>query len=149
MADAKVSELVAATSADAADEFYVVQSSTSKKMSVATLFADVATTVKFSDKISIADSETISSVGASINITSNVTYFDDPDAGGNTQILAGIDGQIKIVVLASNLGGHTITITGTRHTNTVTLSSAGDSATFIYNSTESKWFYIGGNATVT
>lgn len=149
MADAKVSELTAATTAGAADELYVVQSSASKKMSVATLFADVATPVKFSDKIAIADSETITTVGATINITSNVTYFDDPDAGGNTQILAGVDGQIKIVVLVSNLGAHTITITGTRHANTVALSSAGDSATFIYNSTENKWFYIGGNATVT
>lgn len=64
MADAKVSELTAATTADAADELYVVQSSASKKMTVATLFADVATTVKFSDKIAIADSETLSTVGS-------------------------------------------------------------------------------------
>jgi len=148
MADAKVSELTAASSAGAADTFYLVQSSASKKITVANLFASVDTPVKFEDTISIADSDTISSVGATTAVTTNVTYIDDPDSGGNTTLAAGVDGQIKIVIVASNLGGYTYTFTGARHANTVALSTAGESATFIYNESLGKWFFIGGNATI-
>mgnify|MGYP000400969737 CR=1 FL=1 len=45
MADAKLSELTAATSAAGTDVLYTVQGSDSKKTTVATLFADVATPV--------------------------------------------------------------------------------------------------------
>ena len=58
MADSKLSELTAATSVAAADTFYLVQSSTSKGVTAANLFADVATPVSFSDKVSIADADT-------------------------------------------------------------------------------------------
>ena len=56
MADAKLSELTAATTAAASDTLYLVQSSTSKKITVANFFASVATPVVFTDKIQIQDS---------------------------------------------------------------------------------------------
>ena len=65
MADSKLSELTAATSVAAADTFYLVQSSTSKGVTAANLFADVATPVSFSDKVSIADADTVTGPGES------------------------------------------------------------------------------------
>ena len=53
MADSKLSELTAATAAAAADTTYLVQSSTSKKITVANLFGNVATPVSFTDSVSM------------------------------------------------------------------------------------------------
>ena len=48
MADQKLSDLTAASSAAAADTLYVVQGGTSQKITVANLFADVDTPVSLS-----------------------------------------------------------------------------------------------------
>ena len=55
MADSKLSELTAATAAAATDTTYLVQSSTSKQITVANLFGNVATPVQFTDSIQIGD----------------------------------------------------------------------------------------------
>jgi len=146
MADAKLSELTAATTAAAADSLYMVQSSASRKITIANFFGDVATPVKFSDTISITDSNTQTSIGA-ISTTTNITYLSDPDGAGNCTLAAGSEGQIKIVIMTSNTGGHTLTLNSSGTvSNTVTFTSAGHSATLIY--TNSKWYFIGGAATV-
>lgn len=149
MADAKVSELTAATSVAASDLLYVVDSTSSKKLTIETLFASVPTPVAFGERVAIQDSETVSGTYSNtISNTTNVTYLEDWTQTGNTTITAGVDGQIKIVVMSSNTAGVTVTITGTRHPQDVVFSQAGDSATFIYNSTANKWYFIGGSATV-
>lgn len=145
MADAKLSELTAATEAAGADQLYLVQGGSSKKISIANLFADVATPISFSDKVCITDTGTISAPGE-INVTTNVTYITDPSLAGNFTIPAGAEGQIKIIILTSNTGGHTYTMNGSNMARTVSFSTAGDSATLIY--TNSKWYFIGGTATV-
>tara|TARA_B100000497_G_C7530579_1_gene321800 strand:- start:124 stop:564 length:441 start_codon:yes stop_codon:yes gene_type:complete len=145
MADAKLSELTAATAAAGTDVLYAVQGSDSKKMTVATLFADVDTPVSFGDKISITDSNTQTAAGA-ISLATNITFLSNFDAAGNCTLAAGVDGQIKIVIMSANTGSHTITLQDSTIQNDISFDAAGESATLLY--TNSKWYFIGGSATV-
>ena len=148
MADSKLSELTAATSAASADTTYLVQSSTSKQITVANLFGAIATPARFTDAICIQDHDSISAVGA-IAVTSNVTYISDPSGGGTCSIGTGLDGQVIIIIMSSNSGGHTVQISGANVAQTISLDAAGESATLLYDTGLSKWYFIGGSATVT
>ena len=145
MADAKLSELTAATSAAASDVFYAVQGSNSTKMSVATLFADVPTPASFSDSIALTGANTMTAAGEIIT-TTNITYLSNPDADGNYVIGDGVDGQIKIVIMISNNNARTCTLQGSTMARDVAFDAAGETATLLY--TNSKWYFIGGTATV-
>jgi hypothetical protein len=145
MADAKLSELTAATAAAGTDVLYTVQGSDSKKTTVATLFADVATPVKFSDTIAITDSNTMNAVGEIIT-TTNITFISNVDTGGNFSIGNGVEGQLKIIIMTSNTGGHICTLQGSTMARDVVFDAAGETATLLY--TNSKWYFIGGTATV-
>lgn len=148
MADAKVSELTAASSAAASDLLYIIDSTTSKKITIEDLFGGVSTPIAFEDVIAVQDSEDQTVNIATINSTTNVTYIDDWASTSNVQIQAGVDGQIKIIIVKSNTAGVTINVTGSRHIGTTALSAVGHSATFIYNSTAAKWYFIGGSAVI-
>ena len=147
MADSKVSELTAATSAAAADTIYLVQSGASKSITNAALFGAIATPAVFNDKISIGDHDTITAAGA-LNLTTNVTWINDVSAAGTCTLAAGSDGQIKIIIMSSNSGGHTVTLSNSNTANSISFSSAGHSATLIYDTGLAKWYFIGGTATV-
>ena len=146
MADSKLTELTAATAVAAADTFYLVQSATSKGVTAANLFADVATPVKFSDTVSIADADTVTGPGA-VSVATNVTRLTNPSTGGTLTIAAGTEGQLKIIVMDGNSSAVTLTLDDSDlgH-DTITFNNAGDTATLIY--TNSKWWLIGGTATV-
>ena len=146
MADSKLSELTAATSVAAADTFYLVQSSTSKGVTAANLFADVATPISFSDKVSIADADTVTGPGV-VSVATNVTRLTNPGTGGTLTIGAGTEGQLKIIVMDGNSSAVTLTLDDSDlgH-DTITFNNAGDTATLIY--TNSKWWMIGGTDTV-
>ena len=146
MADSKLSDLTAATSAAAADSTYLVQSSTSKSITVQALFAAIATPTAFNDKVSIGDHNTMTAVGT-ISTDYNVTIINNPDTGGNCPIGAGLDGQIKIIIMSSNTGGHAVTVSGSNVSGTITLDSAGETALLIYDTGLSTWWMIGGTAT--
>jgi hypothetical protein len=147
MADAKLSELTAATSAAASDSMYLVQSSTSKKITVANLFGDVDTPAVFTDKIQIQDTESFTAASGSLSITTNISYLSNPTANGNLTLANGVDGQIKIIIMTSNTSNYSQTLGGSNVEGTVQFDEAGDSATMIY--TNSKWYMIGGTATYT
>ena len=148
MADSKLSELTAATSAAGTDTTYLVQSSVSKQITVANLFANVSTPVQFTSSIQIGDHQTMTAVGA-ISTAYNVTFINDVSGGGTCSLGAGIDGQVIIVIMSSNSGGHTVQISGSNVAQTISLDSAGESATLLYDTGLSKWYFIGGSATVT
>ena len=148
MADSKLSELTAASSAAGTDTTYLVQSSTSKKITVANLFGNVATPVQFTDSIQIGDHNTITAVGA-ISVGYNVTFINDVSAGGTCSIGTGTDGQVLIIIMSSNSGGHTVQLSGANVANTISFDAAGESATLLYDTGLSKWYFIGGSATVT
>tara|TARA_B100000287_G_scaffold435304_1_gene502950 strand:- start:3050 stop:3499 length:450 start_codon:yes stop_codon:yes gene_type:complete len=147
MADSKLSELTAATSVAAADTTYLVQSSTSKKVTIANLFANIATTMTVSDKFAIGDHNTLTAVGTIAADSYNVTFINNVDAGGNCSISAGIDGQIHIVIMSSNSGNHTVNLSGANVSGTISFDAAGETALLIYDTGLSKWWMIGGTAT--
>ena len=147
MADSKVSDLTAATAAAGADQLYLVQSSTSKSITAANLFGGIATPAVFNDKVVIGDHDTITAAGV-LSTDTNVTFINDPSGAGACSIGAGTDGQIKIVIMSSNSGGHSITIAGANVSNTVTMNASGSSATLLYDAGLTKWYFIGGNSTV-
>lgn len=146
MADQKLSELTAATSIASTDQLYLVSGGTSKSVTAANFFANVATPVSFSDKIAITDSDTMSSAGA-VSLTTNITYLSNPASNGTLTIGAGSEGQIKIIMMISNTTSRTLLLDDSDLAHdTVTFSSVGDTATLIY--TNSKWYFIGGTAAV-
>ena len=148
MADSKLSELTSATSAGASDTTYLVQSSVSKQITVQNLFGNVSTPVQFTSSIQIGDHQTMTAVGA-ISTAYNVTYISDVSAGGTCSIGTGLDGQVIIIIMSSNSGGHTVQISGANVAQTISLDAAGESATMLYDTGLSKWYFIGGSATVT
>ena len=93
MADSKVSELTAATAAAGADSLYLVQSSTSKSITVANLFATVSTPVQFTNTVQVGDHDTITAAGV-VSVDTNVTFINDPSGPGACTIGNGTDGQI-------------------------------------------------------
>ena len=141
----KFSELTAATAAAGADTLAIVQGTDSKKLTVASLFADISTPVKFNDKIKIGDENVMTALGTVVT-TTNITLLSNLDSAGNLSINDGDPGQVKIIVMVSNSGGHTITIQGANVNNDISFDAAGESATLLY--TNSKWYFIGGTATV-
>lgn len=146
MADQKLSELTAATSTASTDTTYLVSGGVSKQITIANLFASVPTPVSFGDKVSITDTDTMTGIGA-VSLTTNITYLSNPASTGTLTIGAGTDGQIKIIIMISNTGSKTLTLDDSDLAHdTVTFSSVGDTATLIY--TNSKWYCIGGTATV-
>ena len=147
MADSKVSDMTAATAVAAADQMYLVQSSASKSVTNAILFGNVATPTVFNDKLSIGDHDTITTVGA-VSLDTNVTFINDVDAAGNLTLAAGVDGQIKIIIMSSNSGSHTVTLNAVNIAQDISWDATGESATLLYDTGTSKWYFIGGSASV-
>ena len=73
--DSKLSELTHICAA--ADSLYLVQSSTSKQITTANLFASAATPVSFVDTVSIGDHETVTAAGE-LAATKNVHVITNP-----------------------------------------------------------------------
>ena len=90
----------------------------------------------------------MTAVGA-ISTSYNVTYLNDVSAGGTCSLGTGLDGQVIIIIMSSNSGGHTVQISGANVAQTISLDAAGESATMLYDTGLSKWYFIGGSATVT
>ena len=139
--------MTAATAVAAADKMYLVQSSASKSVTNAILFGNVATPTVFNDKLSIGDHDTITAVGA-ISLDTNVTFINDIDAAGNLTLAAGVDGQIKIIIMSSNSGSHTVTLNAANIAQDISWDATGESATLLYDTGTSKWYFIGGSASV-
>ena len=145
MADSKVSDMTAATAVAAADEMYLVQSSASKKVTNATLFGNVATPAAFNDKLSIGDHDIITAIGA-VSLDTNVTFINNVTGAGNLTLAAGVDGQLKIIIMSSNNGGHTVTLNAANIAQDISWDATGESATLLYDTGTSKWYFIGGSA---
>lgn len=146
MADSKVSELTSATTLGSSDVLYLVQSNTSKKITVGTFFANAAnTTLKGTTRLD-SNVQFLSAPGV-IDITKPVTHLESDASGGSISIPAGSTNQIKIIVMVITSGG-TYTLTGNILNNdSVVFSSVGNTATLLY--TFNKWAVIGGTAAVT
>lgn len=150
MADSKVTAMQAATDANSADVLYLVKPTTSPydyKITIANLFGGIPSPVVLEDKLVFGGTpQTVSAAGAAISITTNVTKITSPDNTGTLTIADGVDGQIKTIIMVSNTGNHTLSITSNIGHSSIAFNSVGDTATLMFMGTV--WYFIGGTATV-
>ena len=145
MADSKVSDLVTATSVGGSDVLYVVQSNTSKKVPVSTLFAN-AGNVTLKGNVNFDTSVQLLAAPGIISLATTVTHLSVDATGGTVSIPAGKDSQLKIIVMTASSGGTYTISSNVANDASVAFSNVGDTATLLY--TGNKWFFIGGTATV-
>ena len=150
MADSKVTAMQPATEVSSADVLYLVKPNTSPydhKITIANLFGGIPVPVVLEDKLVLSGTpQTISAAGSAISITTNVTKITSPDNSGTITIADGVDGQIKTIIMVSNTGNHTLSITSNIGHSSIAFNSAGDTATLMFMGTV--WYFIGGTATV-
>lgn len=146
MADTKVSSLPVATSVGGSDILYLVQSNSSKRVTAATLFNNAANVTLKGNVYLDSTVQTLSSPGT-IDVTKIVTQLTAGPSGGDLAIPVGLTGQLKVIALTATTGG-TYTLKGNIANNAnVNFTTTGDTATLLYMS--SKWFVIGGTASIT
>jgi len=143
MADSKVSELAAATSAAAADQFYLVQSNTSKRISLANLCKSLSN-VTIGGNITYSGVQVLAAPGI-VNNTSIITHLVGDGTGGNISIPTGALNQLKYLTYISGTGTYTLTGNLAGSAN-VQYNKIGDASTLLY--TNNKWFVVGGTANV-
>lgn len=150
MADSKVTAMQPATEVSSADVLYLVKPNTSPydhKITIANLFGGIPVPVVLEDKLVLSGTpQTISAAGSAISISTNVTKITSPDNSGTITIADGVDGQIKTIIMVSNNGNHTLSITSNIGHSSIAFNSAGDTATLMFMGTV--WYFIGGTATV-
>jgi len=85
MADSKVSELTAATTVGGSDLLYLVQSNTSKRLPISTLFAN-ANNVNLKGNVNLGSSSQALESTGSIDLGNVVTVLTSDASGGNVTI---------------------------------------------------------------
>lgn len=144
MADSKVSELTAASLAVAADQLYLVQSGTSKRITIANLFKSLSN-VTIGGSIAFSGIQSLAAPGI-VNNTNAITHLIGDGSGGNISIPAGsIANQMKYVVYIAGTGTYNLVGNIAGNAN-VQYNNVGDATTLMY--TNSKWFVVGGTANV-
>jgi len=149
MADSKVTAMQPASEIASGDWLYLVKPNTSPydhKVSIANLFGGIPVPVVLEDKLVMGGTPQSLSAGGAISITTSVTKISSPDADGILTIADGVDGQIKTIIMQTNLGGHSMTINTNIGHSSIVFNSAGDTATLMFMGTV--WYFIGGTATV-
>lgn len=144
MADSKVSELPSATTSSSTDALYVVQSGTSKKITLGTIFAHAGNVVHEGNLNYSSDTQVLNSPGT-IDITKQITILTIDSTGGTYTIPKGTPQQVKILVVKAAYGGTFILNALAPSSNVaanVILNATGDAATLLF--TDDKWFVIGG-----
>jgi hypothetical protein len=103
------------------------------------------------DPIYLPSSQSMSGTGAlgAVSLTTTATYITTTGAATAT-LAAGVNGQIKTIMLLTDGGDMVITVTNagwkSSGTGTITFNDIGDGVTLQY--INSKWFCIGNNGTV-
>ena len=145
MAKLKISELAAATTANPTDLLYLVQSSTSKSITVSSFLAGLDNPT-LSGNIKIAGTpQTLSSPGA-VDITTPTTYLSIGGTAGTITIPNGANGQVKVLLTIASSGGTYSLGSNVANSANVRFANVGDTATLMF--TNHKWFMIGGTAQV-
>jgi hypothetical protein len=145
MADAKLTELTAATlPASGSDLLYLVQGTNSRKITLDNLNASAAN-VNMKSKVQLGSAtSTVSSAGASIPVTATVTFLNSTDGPGRIFIPAGSENQIKVITMTVYGGDYWISSNIANEAN-ILFGNVGDTAIFIYSN--NKWNVMGRNLT--
>ena len=103
------------------------------------------------DPIYLPSSQSLSGTGAlsAVSLATTATYITTTGAA-TTTLAAGINGQIKTIMMLANGGDMVVTVTNagwqTSGTGVITFNTIGSAVTLQY--INSKWFCIGNNGTV-
>lgn len=149
MADSKVTAMTPASEIASGDWLYLVKPTTSPydhKLSIANLFGGIPVPVILEDKLVMGGTPQSLSAGGAISLTTSVTKIASPDNSGTLTIAAGQEGQVKVIIMTANAGSHTLTINANIGHTSIAFSQPGHTATLMYMGT--KWYFIGGTATV-
>jgi len=143
----KLSELTAASNVGRSDLLYVVQANSSKKANASVLFENLFDPV-LKGNVSLDSTVQLLASPGIIDLTKPVTHLTVSAANGTITIPnATKTNQIKIITMISAAGGtYTISSNIAAGAN-VSFNAVGDTATLLY--TNSKWFVIGGTASIT
>ena len=145
MAKQKISDLVAATATNPNDLLYLVQSNTSKSITVANFLADL-TDPNLQGNVKITGTpQTLSSAGV-VSITTPTTYLNIGGTPADISIPNGANGQIKIILTTVSSGGSYSLKNNIANGANIRFANVGDTATLMYSN--HKWFMIGGTASV-
>lgn len=145
MAKLKISELTAATVTNPNDLLYLVQSNTSKSITVANFLADL-TDPNLQGNIKITGTPQTLSSGGIVDLTTPTTYLSIGGTPADITIPNGANGQIKILLTTVHAGGSYTLSSNVANNANIVFNNVGDTATLMYNN--AKWFMIGGTATV-
>jgi len=143
MASSKVTDFTSATSVNSADVLYLIQNGLDKKITLATLLANLPNTlVKTQGLVAIGgSSQTLPNSGV-INATTVMTYITNTTNSQLTISAGAHDGQLKIVVMTS--GTHDSTIVDLLGGNVI-LSNVGDSVILMWLQQTNKWCVLSSN----
>ena len=145
MAKLKVSELVAATATNESDELYIVQSGTSKKISVGTFFADISNP-SINGNVKLSGPTTTLEIPGEISLHGHTTKLHLGGTPGTITIPNGANGQIKVLLTTFASGGSLSLASNIAGGGTITFNRIGDTATLMF--LQDKWYFIGGTANV-
>jgi hypothetical protein len=145
MAKLKISELTAATATNPNDLMYLVQTNTSKSITVANFLADL-TDPNLQGNIKITGTPQTLSSGGIVDLTTPTTYLSIGGTPAGITIPNGANGQIKILLTTVASGGSYTLSSNVANNANIIFNNVGDTATLMYNN--NKWFMIGGTATV-
>jgi hypothetical protein len=147
MADTKVTDFTAATSANSADVLYLIQGSNDRKITLSTLLANLPNSLtKFSGLVALAMNGAQTLIGSGVvQTTQTLTLISNTGTTGNLTINDGsFDGQLKLIMFTSGAANSTIT-SNIKATN-ITFNSVGDTALLVWYSND--WWVLGGTATI-
>ena len=145
MAKLKISELTAATATNPNDLMYLVQTNTSKSITVANFLADL-TDPNLQGNIKITGTPQTLTSGGVVDLTTPTTYLSIGASQADITIPNGANGQIKILLTTVYAGGSYTLSSNVANNANIVFNNVGDTATLMYNN--NKWFMIGGTATV-
>lgn len=147
MADSKVTDFSAATSVNAADVLYLIQSSTDKKISVSTLLASLPNTLTQLSgllALGLGNPQTLAGSGT-IQTTQTLTLISNTGSASALVISDGLYvGQLK-VILCTSASANSV-ITSNIKSSSITFNSTGDTALLVWYNND--WWVLGGTATV-
>jgi hypothetical protein len=142
MADQKISELTAASAGASADLFHIVQGGTNKKLTVQNFLENIAGNIKLDGFLAFdGTAEAVTAAGSTvaINVTSAVSNITSTatTTGANALTLAdGVQGQIKNITLLVESGEVQIDPANFANGSSITLDTAGENVTLMFNGTE-------------
>ena len=140
MASSKVTDFSAATSVNTTDVLYLIQNGSDKKITIATLLANLPDTlVKTKGIVALGGTSQVVPNSGLINATGTITYITNTADSVLTVESGSHDGQIKIVILTS--GNHESTINGLLG-GSIILSDVGHAAILLWVQSTNKWCAI-------